>query len=55
MCAISGEAEEIGVEGLIIVLLPALDYGPVTIMSLNHKKISWFNIGFQDIECLFIV
>lgn len=54
MCAISREVEEIGIEGLIIVLLPVLDYGPVTIMSLNHKKISWFNIGSQGIECFLL-
>jgi hypothetical protein len=34
---------------LTFVLPSLLDYGPVTIISLSHKKISWLNIGSLDI------
>lgn len=46
--------QEIGIEGLVFVLPSILDYGPVTVVSLNHKKTSVFNIGSLDMECLFI-
>lgn len=52
MCAISREVEETGFEDSY-VLPSILGCGPVMIMSLNCKKISWFNIGFLDMGCLF--
>lgn len=54
MRAISGKVEETSREGLIFAFPSIFDYGPLIIMPLNHKKISWFNIGSLDMECLFI-
>lgn len=54
MRVIFGKVEEISREGLIFVFFFIFDYGLLIIMFLNYKKISWFNIGFLDMECLFI-
>lgn len=38
-------------ERLIFLLPSRLDYDPITIISLSHKKLSLLHIGFLDTVC----